>query len=408
MLHLLRYACWRSLYPLLSLAAIWASLGWGPWISFPLAVAMLHLVTHLERWSGPSPPDLTTAPSWLGRWLSHPEDVHGLIFCALHFTAVASAFWIWLHPETSGFTAPADQLGFALGAGMWLGWSGGINMGVNFHSHAHKPVFRNRFLNRWMGRVWTIPGGIPSYWWRYKHLAVHHSHLGEDRDWVQPKRRADGRYENLWIYALLYWPWRWGYHFWREFRDAHPKVKRRAWKELAIFAVPFSVPFFVDPWMGLGLWLFPAWVGGAIVMGMGMYTQHAGGTDDHRYSHTTTFLSHWGNVTMFNAGFHIEHHEHPSVHWSELPRLHEEMKPELIAGRAHVVPFGLYRGSSLLNSFFGQKRGWKRFLEQHPDYRPGSLAADPRGSRLESPGGAAAAPTSGVPVSSDGPCGSRS
>ena len=174
---------------------------------------------------------------------------------------------------------------------MWLGWSGGINMGINFHSHAHKPIFRRRGLNRWLGRLWTIPGGIPSYWWRYKHLAVHHSHLGEEDDWVQPKQRADGRYESIWIYVLLYWPWRWGYHFLARVPPRRAKVRRRAYAELALFAVPFSVPFFVDPWMRSGCGVFPAWVGGSLIMGMGMYAQHAGGSNEARFSHTTTFLS---------------------------------------------------------------------------------------------------------------------
>jgi beta-carotene hydroxylase len=370
MVRFVCYAVLRSLYALLALAGIWGSLLWGPWLSLPLAIVMLHLATYVERWTGPSPPDLVTAPAWLGRWLSHPEDVHGLLFCVLHFAAIGSAFWLWLHPQVTGFTTPGQKLGFALGAGMWLGWSGGINMGINFHSHAHKPIFRSDSLSRWVGRLWTVPGGIPSYWWRYKHLAVHHSHLGEERDWVQPARRADGRYENMWIYVLLYWPWRWGYHFAREVRHASTAVRRRFLWELALFTVPFSLPFFIDPWMALGLWLFPAWVGGSIIMGMGMYAQHAGGTDEQRFSHTTTFLSHFFNLTMFNAGFHIEHHEQPAVHWSELPRLHAAMKPELIEGGAHIVPYGIYRASSLLNSFFRPREGWQRFLEQHPEYVP--------------------------------------
>ncbi len=187
MVRFLSYAVLRSLYPLLALGAIWGSLLWGPWLSLPLAIVMLHLGTYVERWTGPSPPDLVTAPSWFGRWLAHPEDAHGLLFCGLCFAAIGSAFWLWLHPEATGFVTPGQKLGFVLGAGMWLGWCGGINMGVNLHSHAHKPIFKSDALNRWFGRLWTVPGGIPSYWWRYKHLAVHHSHLGDDdRDWVQP------------------------------------------------------------------------------------------------------------------------------------------------------------------------------------------------------------------------------
>jgi fatty acid desaturase len=327
-------------------------------------------VPYVESLTGPSPADLVTAPALFGRLLSHREDIHSLVFCGLCLAGTGSAFWLWLHPGVSGLSTPASKLGFALGAGTWIGWAGGINMGVNFHSHAHQPVFRGATLNRWLGRLWTLPGAIPSYWWRYQHLAVHHSHLGEDADWVQPKRRADGRYENVWIYVLLYWPWRWGYHFAREFGQAPPAVRRRAWRELAIFLLPWSMPFLVDPWMALGLWLYPAWFGGSVIMGLGMYAQHAGGSTQHRYSHTTTFLSHFGNVTMFNAGFHIEHHEHPSVHWSELPSLHRQMKPALIAGGGHVVPFGLYRGSALLNSFRRREEGWRLFLQQHADYRP--------------------------------------
>ncbi len=392
MLRFLRWAALRSLYPLLVLAAVWGHLAWGRlawaglpvgvWLGLPLALLALHLVPYAEARSGPTPPDLVTVPpplaQRLARWLSHPEDVHGVVFCAVHFAALGSAFWLWLHPGVTGFDTPAEKLGFALGAGLWLGWSGGVNLGVNYHSHAHKPFFRHDLANRWFGRLICLPGAMPAYWWRYKHLAVHHGHLGEERDWVQPKRRADGRYENLWLYVLLYWPWRWGVHFWREFRhEARPAVRRRAWREAALFAVLWSLPFFADPWLGLGLWLFPAWVGSSVVMGMGMYAQHAGGTADDRYSHTTTFLSHWGNLTMFNAGFHVEHHEHPSVHWSELPRLHAAMRDELIAGGAHVVPFGLYRGSALLNSWFRQEEGWRRFGEQHPDYRRAEVATEP-------------------------------
>jgi fatty acid desaturase len=172
----------------------------------------------------------------------------------------------------------------------------------------------------------------------------------------------------MWRYVLLHWPWRWGLHFHREFQRAPASIRRRAWREFALFALLWSIPFFIDVWMAIGLWAFPAWFGSTVIMGQGMYTQHAGGTNDRRFSQTTTFLSHFGNLTMFNAGFHIEHHAFPTTHWSELPRLHERMKAELIAGGAHVVPFGLYRGTALLNSL-RSARGWQQFMEQHPDYR---------------------------------------
>jgi beta-carotene hydroxylase len=363
----LRFAALRSLYPLLALVGIWGSCLWGPWLSLPLMFAVLHAASRIECCFGDSPPHLVTS-QWCPRFVRHPEDMHVIVFFLLHYLAIASAFWLWQHPDVTGFTDVQSKVGFSLGAGVWLGWSGGINMGINYHSHAHYPLFTNRTANLWFGRLCTLPGGIPAFWWRYKHLVVHHRKLGHREDWVQPHLGSDGRYENIWRYMLLYWPWRWGYHFFQAFRGAGVRVRRTAMKELLLTATLWAIPVVLDPWMALGLWILPAWFGGALIMGSGMYAQHAGGTSVARYSHSTTFLSHFFNLTMFNAGFHIEHTESPGVHWSELPRLHESLKADLIAGSAHVVPFGIYRGASLLTSFVSADAGWQRFGEQHPDY----------------------------------------
>ena len=314
MLRFLRYARLRSLYPLLALAAIWGVAPLGALArrcrSRSCSAAPRDLRRALDR-AEPAGPGDRAAPG-SGASSPIPRTSHGLLFCALHFAAIGSAFWLWLHPEVTGFATPAQKLGFALGAGMWLGWSGGINMGINFHSHAHKPIFRNDALNRWFGRLWTLPGGIPSYWWRYKHLAVHHSHLGRgSTTGCSPSGAPTAATRTSGSTSCSTGRGAGATTSRASSASAPPAVRRRAWRELAIFAVPFSIPFFVDPWMALGLWLFPAWVGGSMIMGMGMYAQHAGGTDEHRYSHTTTFLSHFFNLTMFNAGFHIEHHEQP-------------------------------------------------------------------------------------------------
>ena len=49
MVRFLEYAVPRSLYVLLALAAIWGSLSWGPWLSLPLSVVMLHLAEILQK-----------------------------------------------------------------------------------------------------------------------------------------------------------------------------------------------------------------------------------------------------------------------------------------------------------------------------------------------------------------------
>jgi fatty acid desaturase len=67
-----------------------------------------------------------------------------------------------------------------------------------------------------------------------------------------------------------------------------------------------------------------------------MYVQHAGCEAfpaDPRAPHSNDFLLPFFNRTMFCIGYHAEHHDHPGVHWSELPALHVELRRR-VAGQA--------------------------------------------------------------------------
>ncbi len=143
-------------------------------------------------------------------------------------------------------------------------------------------------------------------------------------------------------------------------------------KELAIFAVLWSIPFWIDPVMALCLWVFPQWVGNAVTMGSGMYVQHAGcvvKSDADPVRHSNTFLSRFFNLTMFNIGYHVEHHEFPGVHWVDLPEFHERMKAELVADGAHFVTYGYYGAANILSELGDPGGALRRFVhDQHPEY----------------------------------------
>jgi fatty acid desaturase len=70
-------------------------------------------------------------------------------------------------------------------------------------------------------------------------------------------------------------------------------------------------------------------------------------------------------LSMFNIGFHLEHHEHPRVHWSELPELHKRLAQDMVDGGAHVVPYGNYHAAFLLA---GDDDRRKCFDRQDPRY----------------------------------------
>jgi len=307
---------------------------------------------------------------------AHPADVHCAIFHLVVLACYAAAFWIWLHPGSAGLESAADRVAFVLGAGFLLGWISGVDVGVNFHNHTHRRIFRSAFLNRWFGRLWTFSGGWPAYYWNHAHVVVHHANVLEEKDWTLPRRRPDGRFERVYRYVLLHWPWRYAAHLWRDFRGRRTgrPVGRKALKELAIFLALWSIPFWIDPVMALGLWVVPHWIGNAVTMGSGMYVQHAGGrprSDGPELAHSNTYLSRFFNLTMFNIGYHVEHHDSPHVHWSELPAFHEEMRERLVEGGAHVLPYGYYRAANLVASITRPEAGFRRFVEdQAPGYEP--------------------------------------
>lgn len=373
----LTYTTARSFYALVTLVLIWGTLLWGSFGTLVATLLLLHLVTRLEeipwlerrcRWLRTERPAVSLWP----RLLSHDEDVHLLMFLALAIINYISAFYIYLNFDSLISNGIWPKVFYILGVGTMLGWTAGVNLGVVYHNHLHRGAFRSAGLNRWVGRLWTLPSGWPSFFWQYKHVVVHHRHVGEAQDWVQPRMQGD-RYESIYHYVFCHWPWRYARHILDDLARADARFRRRALRELAIFLPFWLAPFAVDPVLGLGLWLYPHWFGSAFILGAGMYTQHAGGTTRDKHSASTTFLSEFFNLTMFNVGYHTEHHAHPSVHWSELPGLHERLRGELIQGGAHVVSYGSYRAASLLSALFGRDAAFDAFRQQHPEYAPGQM-----------------------------------
>jgi fatty acid desaturase len=281
--------------------------------------------------------------------LTHPEDLHCVIYHLLVLTAYGLSFWIYLNPASAHLNTGWRFAAFVAAASTMLGWVSGIDIGINYHNHTHRPIFRSLFLNRWFARLWTFSGGWPAYFWRHAHVSVHHVNLlHPERDWTMPKRRADGSWENMYLYLFLHWPWRYWKHLWQDFRKASPIQRRAFQKEFAIFLALWSIPFWIDFRMALLLWVLPHWVANAWAMGPGMWLQHEGcveKTAEQPYSHSNDHLSHFFNLMTFNIGYHIEHHDFPHVHWSELPELHERMKGELESAGANLQPDGYYKAA---------------------------------------------------------------
>lgn len=303
-------------------------------------------------------PSIKGSKSPRGWLLSHPKDIHCILYHLVCLCAYGCAFWLYLHPTQAGIDSLGSRVAFVLAAAIMLGWASGVDVGVNFHNHAHLPVFRSRLLNRWFARLWTFSGGWPSFFWHHSHITVHHLNLLRSEDWTLPERKADGSVEGYLRYSLLHWPWRYWVHLWRFF-SARRELHRQALWEFLIFLGLWSIPFWIDPVMALGLWVLPQWIGNVSYMGAGMYLQHVGcvpKSAERPLTHSNVFTQRAFNLFMFNIGYHLEHHDHPSVHWSDLPALHEQLKPEMLKHGTRVVEdHGYFRNAARLGFDFHGK-----------------------------------------------------
>src|SRR5262245_24097964 len=156
--------------------------------------------------------------------------------------------------------APSAPL---IALGVW--W----NSNTISHNFVHRPFFRHRAANVAFGAYLSVLLGIPQAWWRSRHLA-HHG--------IADKRGMDVRELTLQVALIL-----------------------ATWLAVAIGAQAFFVAVYV-----------PGFAAGLMLCALHGYYEHARGT-----------ISHYGglyNFLCFNDGYHVEHHQHPGVSWTELPK----------------------------------------------------------------------------------------
>ncbi len=147
-----------------------------------------------------------------------------------------------------------------------------IALGLWWNSNTvviHRPFFRAGFWNVVFSLFLSVLLGIPQTLWRERHLS---HHAGKAWRFRLTTRLAT---EMLLIASL------WGLLLW------------------------FDTRFFL-------LTYLPAYATGLGLCGIHGYYEHARGT-----------VSHYGRIYNFlflNDGYHVEHHAHPSEHWTRLPR----------------------------------------------------------------------------------------
>lgn len=218
------------------------------------------------------------------------------------------------------------------------------------HNHMHLPVFRGRFLNALLGWMCHLSGGVPQDSYRLHHVANHHRYNNRfdasGRDWSSLFDFRGAHFPDRPVgkfYYVLSFPF-----------IAHGEtllwlIRSPASKPTRGFIVSMAV---VGPVSLLLAWLNPAgfliffvlpWIGILFGMGNNNYDQHkgCGMTDPHNAANS--FLTFYYTALSFNVGYHLAHHHKPNLHWSLLPKGHEDfvrrrpdgsMEPQTALNRA--------------------------------------------------------------------------
>jgi fatty acid desaturase len=231
--------------------------------------------------------------------------------------------------------------------------------GVLTHNHNHCPTFVGRRSNVAYGAWLSLFYGVPIFTWIPTHNQNHHRYLNGDGDATQTSLHT----ESDTLFALLTYPpasaGRQLRGIWEYVRLARsrPPVFRRIVIETSALVFGHAALFALAAalhGLALGALVYGVAVGApaalaSYFMMLTNYLQHMGCDPRSPDDHSRNFTSPFFNWLCFQNGLHTVHHEHPGVHWSRYPALHDArsatidpaLNPRTIFGYAARTYFAL-------------------------------------------------------------------
>lgn len=232
---------------------------------------------------------------------------------------------------------------FLIGAFLAVTLSYSWNLQCISHNFVHNPYFSNPWLNRAFSVVETLTIGVPQVLYHHYHMNHHfgdNDAMGADgttRDWSSTFRYGkDGKPEAFWKYCLL--------SFFRV--EAMPVVRkamahgREHMIQLVVECVvlgAFWLTMLLCDWRYLVLFYLPSYYVGWVISYAEGYLEHYDCQPGNHFANSVSSYNKLYNFLWFNNGYHQEHHWDPKVHWTRMPQLHEEIRPQLLANHTKTV-----------------------------------------------------------------------
>lgn len=279
---------------------------------------------------------LRSADLWLQRHLKLESGSN--IFPLMHVVAYYVFFIAAIIP---GFIESPVILGL-LGA-ILVGLNYSLSIGI-LHIHAHRRLFNNRVLNRILELLLCFPCGLSYPMMRYIHVYLHHSYNNGPGDLT-----STHGFERGWR-AVYYWISYAAICQRATVRGLFASDAQPVWRKLrtqylvdtlGVNALVMLLFVSLDMARIALFWHLPLLIV-YINIGFFAWLTHAPAFDgDINGSLNTT--NRWVNLLMHNQGYHVVHHQHPGIHWTQIPNYLDVM---LGVDNRLIVPYWVMLHSS--------------------------------------------------------------
>lgn len=213
-----------------------------------------------------------------------------------------------------------------------------ISCGAICHNHHHVNIFTRRPLNRALEVVMYLQTGTSPYSWTIHHnIGHHHEYLHPKADpsaWSHPDGRRMHRLYYDFVQAARIYP-----EIWRIGRE-HPALFARFKRMFVISNLALLLFVVIDPAMALIVFVAPMLTLLVLLLD-NTYLQHSGLALDNHFVASRNVENRLYNLTSWNLGFHAAHHMRPGIHWTELPALHAQIRPQIPPHLITTSVFGL-------------------------------------------------------------------
>ena len=241
------------------------------------------------------------------------------------------------------------------------------NIIIVSHLFTHTPWFERRWLNRLVSMLNSINIGQSIQAYQFDHVRNHHLHnndcAGEDGRTLDRSSTylggERGDHVGLFRYAICgavetVWKevrhrsavtrlWRVGEQE-RDLLSSASKTTRGRQRELRqirldrLAQVAALLLFLSLSWQWVLFCYLPSFFLALAVVNIQNYYEHYGARPGDPYANSVSHYGIWYNRLTFNDGYHQEHHLRPYAHWSQMPRVREQLTSHLESVERIVSP----------------------------------------------------------------------